>query len=207
MMSFRFISSSAHPLPSQVVCKKPHPSAHESPDQTPRQADRKKTFSNRPSHHMPRRQVAAPSLLRRPASETLPLFMQRLLPWCPLAHPGPWDRRVDARQEHSVYHELLAYVEALRPPPSLRWWGCMRWQRRTQSQLRQYINRESRLQKDSRSPHWRQETKKCLRQLYCSLHQFEHVYAGHPRFHDINALVKPACYGLRQRATELGITS
>jgi hypothetical protein len=152
--------------------------------------------------------VAAKNVARaapRRATCALPWAVARLLPWSPCAHPGPWERSIDARQENSVYHELIEYVEALRPAPTWRIFSSIDWRRDVRQLLKKYIESERYLQRDLTSPYFQRTAQRNLEKLSRTLPRFASAYAGHPRYPEVQPLIARVSFGIRLRGRELGM--
>jgi hypothetical protein len=160
-----------------------------------------------PQRPLPQTVVAksVPKPTVRRATCALPWAVARLLPWSPCAHPGPWERSIDARQENSVYHQLMDYVEALRPTPSWRIFSSIDWRRTVRQLLKKYIESERYLQRDLTSPYFRKVAQRNLEKLSRTLPRFASAYAGHPRYSEVQPLIARVTFGMRLRGRELGM--
>ncbi|RZK87930.1 MAG: hypothetical protein EOO62_38425 [Hymenobacter sp.] len=133
----------------------------------------------------------------------MPMCLQRVWPWSPFAHPGPWEHSARV-QRHSVFHELQNYLHALRAPATPGFFNCLSWHARAQRMLNVYLRNERYLARDPDSPYFRRETARCGKILHTALKDFSKHYRNHPRFRDVDPIVRRSIFALRMRGRDFG---
>ena len=139
---------------------------------------------------------------RRPLR--MPLLLRRLWPWSPCAHPGPWETQPQGMQNRTVFDALQSYLAALRAPATPRFFYCLSWNARMQRCLRAYVRSEHYLAADPASPYFRRQTARLGRLLHTTLKEFHRHYRGHPRFGQVDPIVRRTLFTLQQRGKDFG---